>query len=384
MSRLTRRIVFINIPHIWVESENLRRRLNPSISCIILSGTSPKGVVIDYSEELKNPSVKKGAFLKDIDISMGKINLLEVDYDYLDKINKEVISYLKNYSILVETNHYDEYYIDLTGTERLFGREIETCGKIIMDLKKKFGLSSKIGIGSNKLISYLSSKLAEIGAVYDIVQQSEALFLRPIKIELLPCVAMAVKTELHSDYGIIGIRELEPFSREDLESMFCNDALLLYNCSRNISKNYLTEKKTERVLTHELVISSENNEDKLIHEGFFGVIHELCRSMREENIAPRISDIKIIYQDDYIYTYHKRLLDPTFLEKKLYEDLIPYVRRALRRRTSIKRIVLSFSGFITPSFQLDLFRNAFRMLRLTRAFDGIQKRFGKKYIHYGV
>jgi len=131
-------------------------------------------------------------------------------------------------------------------------------------------------------------------------------------------------------------------------------------------------------------ISSENNSDRLVQKSFFNLILKLCIKMREENIAPLVSEIRIIYQDDYIYTYHKKLSDPSFFEERLYKELKPYLNRALKRRTCIKKITLSFSHFTAPFFQANLFHDAFRILRLTRAFDLIQKRFGKKYIHYGL
>jgi len=243
---LIKRIAFILIPHIYVESENLRRGYSPNIPCIVASGISPKSTVLDYSKNIKNTSVKKGVFLKDIDISKKNINLMQVDYNYLDVINKSIISYLKNYSILTESDIFGEYYIDLTGTERLFGRELETCGKIITALKTTYGFTSKIGIGSNKLISYLASRLAEDGAVYDIIPSSEDIFLKPIDIRLLPYLSSSVRKELFSSYNITHVRQLEVFSKDDLKSIFGNDGLLLYNHSKNLSQNYLTEKKLQR------------------------------------------------------------------------------------------------------------------------------------------
>ena len=101
MKRSNKKIVFIYIPNIFLESEMLRN---------------------------------------DIKLDSGQI-----DFDYIRSISNNIIEYLKNYSIDVESNYFGQYHIDLTGTRKLMGREIETCGKIISYLKNAYGFNSKIG-----------------------------------------------------------------------------------------------------------------------------------------------------------------------------------------------------------------------------------------------
>ena len=105
--------------------------------------------------------------------------------------------------------------------------------------------------------------------------------------------------------------------------------------------------------------------------------------MRESRVFPRTFNITVIYQDNYRHTFSGNLKDPSFFEKKLYQDLLIYVNRALERRTCVKKIILSFSRFVPSSIQMSLFHDNSKLEKITGAFDMIQKKFGKKYIQYG-
>ncbi len=383
MRRLKKRIVFISIPHIFAESEESRRKNPPGLPLVIVSGNLSKSIVIDYSKGLAGSPVKKGVLLKSIASLRGKIGVLPADYEYVEKLNQKVMRRLKNYSPLVESPGTGEYCLDLTGTKKLFGRELDTCGKIINELKAALGLTSSIGIGSTTLISRMASQVAAGGSVYDIYKTSEALFLSPLSIGLCTEISGPVKKALSSNYNIHKLGELGVFTKNDLICMFGKEGETLYNYSRGLSRNRIIEQSTEKVLEKSLIVNSESNDDGIVRRCFFSMILELCTKMREDCMFPRSFHIGVIYQDNYRYTHSGSLKDPSFFEKKLYEDLVIYVNRALARRTCIKKIILSFSHFTPSSLQLPLFGSNVRVERLTGAFDMVRKKFGKKYIRYG-
>ena len=62
--------------------------------------------------------------------------------------------------------------------------------------------------------------------------------------------------------------------------------------------------------------------------------------------------------------------------------LLPLLDDALTRRTCLKKIVLTFSGFIPAVIQESLFGGDDRELKLCRAFDAIRAKYGKKAIDY--
>ncbi len=382
MNNHTKKIVFIHIPHIFIEAEKLRRQWDDNSLCVVASGDAPGSVIIDITENLSVLKVRKGMFLKDLRHLKNDINVIAADYDYIKKINDMIAVYLKGYSIIVESMAFGEFYIDLTGTERLFGRAIDTCLKIISHMNETYGFNAAAGIGSNKLIAHLAAKAVfGASAVYEICATAEAAFLGPAKITHMPDIRPEAKAELSSGYNMRTVNDLLAFSEQDLCAMFKSDGRLLYSYSRNIAPAFLSPNEGGRVLTRTLMLSDAANDDALIRRRFFNIVLELCSDMRRENIFPVYFDLKIIYKDNYKYAKSRKIAVLTFVDKRLYASLLPYLDDALTRRTCVKKIVLTFSGFVPAAVQETLFGND-EELSLCRAFDSIRDKYGKRGIYF--
>jgi DNA polymerase IV len=377
-----KKIVFIYIPHIFIEGERLRRQWDKNSFCVVASGDAPASMIIDLTENLTVLKIRKGMFLKNLRHLSNGINVITVDYEYMKEINDMILEYLKVYSVIVESNSFGEFYIDLTGTERLFGRAIDTCLKIVAHMSEAYGFDAATGIGSNKLIAHLAAKISAGRSAYEICASAETVFLDPAKIAYIPDIRPEVKDELSSSYNIRTVHELLAFSESDLRAMFKGDGSLLYLYSRNIAPGFLSAREEGRVLARTLVLSDAANDDAVIRRRFFNIVFELCSDMRKENIFPLYFDLKIIYKDNYKFAKSKKIAALTFVDKRLYAVLLPYLDDALIRRTCVKKIVLTFSGFIPAVIQESLFGSDDKDLKLCRAFDVIRKKYGKRGIQY--
>jgi nucleotidyltransferase/DNA polymerase involved in DNA repair len=395
MEQRARRIAFVSIPHIFAESEEARRSSKnrpgrPSsggrpadLPLVIVSGSFAKSVIIDYSNALERSPVKKGAFVKSLEPLRGSIRLLPVDREYVEVIHSMIIARLKNYSPWVESPRAGCYYLDLTGTRRLLGREIETCGRIIRELGETFGLRSRAGIGGTILVARMAARVAGRQGAYDVCPSSEGLFLTPLGIELIPELSLRVKRELLGAYNIRRIGDLQPFSKEELTGMFGREGNVLYTCARNLARNRLVERETDQVLERELDVSSENNDDERLRRQFFSMVTELCVRMREERLLPGAFSLKVVYQDNYRVSCGGRLANTSSFEKSLYEELVVHLNKALARRTCVKKLLLSFSRLSPHARQLELFQDNLREERLADAFDDLQRRVGKGSLSWG-
>ncbi len=380
MEAFTKRIVFIYIPHIFIESEMLRRSWDGDVSCIITTSESRTGLIIDVSGNLREKNVRKGMPLTEIKHLLNEVNIVPVDCDYLKEINERIVTYLKGYSIIVESNHFGEFYIDLTGTERLFGRVIDTCGRIISHLYELYGFNTSTGIGSNRLTAYLASRIICPNSAYEIFKASEEAFLAPVAISRMPDISRELKDEILSSYNLQTLQDIKAFSKSDLAAMFKESGDLLYNYSRNKSSHVLAKRKEEKVIREELVLSDIGNDDHMIRRKFFQLALSLCVRMRTENIFPRYFYLQVIYKDDYKFAKSKKLNTPSFIEKRLYKELLPYLEKALKRRTCIKKIVLTFSRFVPAGIQMSVFPDENPDLILCRACDLIREKYGRNAI----
>ena len=71
--------------------------------------------------------------------------------------SRRLMALLDEYSPLVEQVSLDEAYVDLTGTERLFGPVTRTARAIQRRVEEELSLGISVGLATNKLVAKVAS-----------------------------------------------------------------------------------------------------------------------------------------------------------------------------------------------------------------------------------
>ncbi|MBC7294218.1 MAG: DNA polymerase IV, partial [Thermoleophilia bacterium] len=121
--------------------------------------------------------------------------------------SQRLLALLETYSPLVEQVSLDEAYVDLTGTERLFGSPVDTARLIQQRVAQELDLSISVGVASNKLVAKVASDYHKPGGFTVVPAGKEAEFLAPLPVEKLPGVGPVLLEQLR-DRGVATIGDL--------------------------------------------------------------------------------------------------------------------------------------------------------------------------------
>jgi DNA polymerase-4 len=66
--------------------------------------------------------------------------LVPPDHYFYEQKSRQVMDLLSNYTPCIEQNSIDEAWLDMTGTEGLFGKPVEAAQKIVDEIKDTLGL----------------------------------------------------------------------------------------------------------------------------------------------------------------------------------------------------------------------------------------------------
>ncbi|MFS0575057.1 DNA polymerase IV [Sporosarcina sp. 179-K 3D1 HS] len=119
------------------------------------------GVVLAASPALKQQfGIKTGMRLYEIPDDPA-IHLIEPKMQFYIDVSMEITRLLHRYvpKEAIHVYSIDESFVDLTGTERLWGPPVETAKRIREDLFQQFQLRSACGMGPNMLLSKLALDL---------------------------------------------------------------------------------------------------------------------------------------------------------------------------------------------------------------------------------
>lgn len=116
--------------------------------------------VIAASKEAKKYGVKTGMPLSDVRRLCPKIILVPTDMEKYFYVTKCFADICRRYTPLVEMFSIDELFMDVTGSEHLFGGSLIIAIELKEVIKKEIGdwITCSIGISYNKFLAKLASK----------------------------------------------------------------------------------------------------------------------------------------------------------------------------------------------------------------------------------
>src|SRR5437016_228262 len=116
----------------------------------------------------------------------------------------KVYDVLNGFSPLVEMASIDEAYVDITGTERLYGPPLRAAHLLHERVKEATSLNCSIGVASSRLVAKITSDQAKPNGVMWILPGQEAAFLAPLDVRKVPGVGKVTERNLHA----VGIRKV--------------------------------------------------------------------------------------------------------------------------------------------------------------------------------
>lgn len=159
--------------------------------CLIVGGSPEhRGVVTSASYEARAFGVTSAMPMARAVRLCPQAMVVGVPFEACAAKSREIRAVLKRFAPLVETASSDEYYLDLTGTERLYKDEplADTARRIREAVLAETRLSVSIGGGASKLVAKMAATLAKPGGVHVVPAGEEASWMRRFQLADLPFV----------------------------------------------------------------------------------------------------------------------------------------------------------------------------------------------------
>jgi DNA polymerase IV len=115
--------------------------------------------------------------------------------DY-QRLGDQVIGVLGDFTPLVERISIDEAFLDVAGTEHLFGPPSEIAGAIRRRVRAEMGLAVSVGVARTKHLAKIASQAAKPDGLVVVEPNQESEFLQPLPVDLIWGVGPATHARL--------------------------------------------------------------------------------------------------------------------------------------------------------------------------------------------
>ncbi len=313
--------------------------------------------------------------------------------------SREIRRVLEQFTPVVEAASIDEFYLDLSGTDQLYGGEpLDRIATQIRDaVLDTTGIEVSVGGGSSRLIAKLASRWAKphgrgSHGVHIVPAGEEAAFMAELDLAAIPGIGPRFQERLAAR-GLRRVSDAVPLDEATLVSWFGEGSgRWLYRRVRGLDARPVTPRVRSQSLSHETTFAADIDDDGQLDQILVSLVAAVGADLRSKGIRARTLTVKLRDGD-----FTTRQASRTLPEAVCADDALARTARSLLERLRTRRRVPARLLGVAASqlrrsgeTQLSLFDTAEitgletrRDRAIARAVDTINREYGRRRIVRG-
>lgn len=371
-----RSIVHMDLDTFFVSCE---RRLDSRLmgKPILIGGTSDRGVVASCSYEARKFGVHSAMPMRMARQLCPEAIILRGNTGVYSKFSDEVTEIIKESVPIYEKSSIDEFYIDLTGTDKFFG-----CHKLASELRQKIiketGLPISFGLSINKTVSKIATGEAKPNNEIRIPTGIEKPFLAPLSVKKIPMVGKVTYKSL-CDLGIKRIKTVQDMPLELMHKVLGKNGLVIWKKANGIDHSPVIQYHERKSISTERTFGQDTTDMHKLKGLVIAMTENLAYQLRRGNKLTACVTFKIRYSDFQTYTQQKRI-PYSSMDHHLIPVVLELFQKLYNRRLLVRLIGVRFSHLVEGGHQIHLFEDNQRHLNLAQAIDKMRERYGDRAV----
>jgi DNA polymerase IV len=384
---LSRHIIHVHISSFPITLERANRPELRDRPVVIAPPRTDRAIILAASPEARREGIFKGMVLGSALRFCPDLTVIPPNPDLLEKGCRMLSLAAARYTPLWEPSRPGHVYMDVTGTERLWGRAKDAAWRIERDIGEGLSLSVAAGVAGNKMVSSIASRLITSRGVMDVDHGKESSFMAPLSVDFLPGIGHVRKRMLLEELNISFVREVASMDMPDLKLVFGGQSLIIHERAMGIDPTPVSPPSSEPVVSEAVTIQGDENDDMKLLGTLYGLVEKCSRRLRTRGMVPKRAGLTVRYSDQEEVARQTRQTNPCPTDLDLYTDMERLFFKTCLRRTAVRFMRVWFRDLSSPSPQLSLFLSApnggEKREKVTRALDRIRGRYGDGAIEYG-
>jgi len=295
---------------------------------------------------------------------------------------------IAEYTPVWEPSKPGHVYLDVTGTERLWGRAKDTAIRIRRDIGNGLSFPGAVGVAGNKMVSNIASRLLSSDGIMDVDHGRESSFMAPLKVDYLPGVGHVRRRMLLEELNISFVKEIAVMDVGNLKLIFKQQAWMIHQRSIGIDPTPVLPPSSEPEVSESVTLDRDINDDEKLLGRLYGLVEMCAHRLRKRGVRPGRAGLTIRYSDQMESTRKASLASQGHWESELYPVIEKLFFKTCDRRCGVRFMRVRFSDFSKTSNQLSLFSRSrpciVKRNKLSSSMDIIRDRYGDAALGYGI
>lgn len=348
------------------------------------------GIVLAKSDLAKKAGVKTGMVNWEARQLCKDLIVVPPQYDQYLKYSKLTQAIYHRYTDQVEPFGMDECWMDVTGSQGIYGDPMSIAESIRRSVKDELGLTVSIGVSFNKIFAKLGSDMKKPDAITQIRREDFREKVWPLEASEMIYCGRATTAKL-AKYGIHTIGQVAETDPMFLKRLFGVNGLALWryangtDTSRVMHKDFVSPVKS---VGHGITCVADLEDEEEVHKVILALSQDIGHRLRIHELSARGVQVYVRANDLLGSQFQCKLPFTTQLPSEIAGSAFRVFREKYRWGSKVRAVTVRAIDLVpqnAPS-QLSLFVDAQRLARKERLQDTVEElrgRFGKHALTYG-
>lgn len=354
---------------------------------LLVGGSSARGVVTSASYRARAKGVRSGMPTARALRLCPEAVVVPVPRAACGERSRAVRRVLSEHAPVVQSASIDEFYLDLTGTERMPGGEdlAGAAERIRKAVRAGAGVTVSLGGGTRRIVAKMAAGVAKPDGVHVVAPGDEARFMARFDLKDLPGVGPAFAARLERR-GLRTVAEAAAVEKEWLAQWFGRGrGQWLWERARGIDPSEVAAGEGRKSVSAERTFFEDLRDDEEIERRLLGLCCSVGRQLRAQELRARTVTVKLRDHDWKTRQAGSTLPEGIETDRGLFQAAVSLLRELRgRRRTPARLVGVGASNLVrqadgrqTAMFGEDAAGETEKDREVARAADLVRARYGR-------
>lgn len=371
-------IIHINVTDFAVAVATCKNSSLTDRPFVIAKEGSSRPIVISVSQRAREEGIWSGMSLAKAIRMVPSLAVIRPDASACAQADAELTKIASAYAPAFQADPGGHLFLDLTGTNRLFGPSVDCAVRIRNRIHDRLRMEITVAVASNKLVAKVGTRAIRPSGIAHVKWGDEASFLARQDIALLPGVGPSIGRILQVA-GCSDIGHLATLDDLQVAALLGKRGIALRDAARGRDATRIDSRRIEtRSISKRVDFAEPAFEEGAIRAAVISVAEDAGLEMRRELSACSHIRITLFWADGGVSEGSFRSRTPLVLDADVINGSWNAMCQAMTRRVRIRAFRLSLQAMTPAAREPDLFtpEEPTREERLQQAVDSARSRFG--------
>lgn len=359
---------------------SVERLLDPALvgKAVVVGGDpNGRGVVASASYEARRFGVRSAMPSRRAKQLCPELIFVSGHHKLYGEYHDRVREILEHWAPGVEAASIDEFYLDFTGCNLIYDGVFPLLRRIRGQIAADLGLPSSAGLGANKLVAKIASRLAKPAGVMWVPPGAEAALLAPLPARAIPGVGPVGGAAL-ARLGVTRVGHLATIPAPVLEAALGSWGPELARKARGESDSPVAEGGERKSIGHETTFNEDTADPVVLEATLCHLVGKAAHRLRQAGMKAAGVTVKVRYSDFRTVTRSRALARSSDRDGDLLAAARELLFGAVGRGVLVRLIGVALERLRLSGEQLGLFTAArdARLAALFPAVDRVRAKYG--------